>query len=55
MEPLACSRPPSQCLKAHALTYALVMALSSTPREEIDALCQVTYELLNKEQAEPGR
>ena len=39
--------------EAHALTYALVMALSSTPREEftreeIDALCQVAYELLNK-------
>jgi hypothetical protein len=39
--------------EAHALTYALVMELSSTPREEfthkeIDALCQVTYELLNK-------
>ena len=39
--------------EAHALTYALVMVLSSTPREEfthkeIDALCQVTYELLNK-------
>jgi hypothetical protein len=39
--------------EAHALTYALVMMLSSTPREEftreeIDALCQVAYELLNK-------
>ena len=39
--------------EAHALCYALVMALSSTPREEltrdeIDALCQVAYELLNK-------
>ena len=39
--------------EAHALTYALVMVLSSTPREEltseeIDALCQVAYELLNK-------
>jgi hypothetical protein len=36
-----------------ALSYALVMALTSTPREEfsreeIDALCQVAYELLNK-------
>ena len=35
------------------LGYALVMALASTPheefsREEIDALCQVAYELLNK-------
>ena len=39
--------------EAHALCYALVMALSSTPREEltgaeIDVLCQVAYELLNK-------
>ena len=39
--------------EAHALTYALVMALSSTSREEftreeIDALCQLAYELLNK-------
>ena len=39
--------------EAQALTYALVMVLSSTPREEftreeIDALCQVAYELLNK-------
>ena len=39
--------------EAHALAYALVMALSSTPREEftraeIDALCQLAYELLNK-------
>jgi hypothetical protein len=39
--------------EAHALTYALVMVLSSTPREEltseeIDALCQVAYELLSK-------
>jgi hypothetical protein len=39
--------------EAHALTYALAMVLSSTPREqftraEIDALCQVAYELLNK-------
>jgi hypothetical protein len=39
--------------EAHALCYALVMALSSTSREEltreeIDALCQVAYELLNK-------
>lgn len=39
--------------EAHALCYALAMALSSTPREEftvdeIDALCQVAYELLNK-------
>jgi len=39
--------------EAHALCYALVLVLSSTPREEftseeIDALCQVAYELLNK-------
>jgi hypothetical protein len=39
--------------ESHALSYALVMALASTPREEfsreeIDALCQVAYELLNK-------
>lgn len=39
--------------EAHALCYALVMALASTSREdlareEIDALCQVAYELLNK-------
>jgi len=39
--------------EAHALCYALVMALASTPREEftrdeIDALCQAAYELLNK-------
>ena len=36
-----------------ALTYALVMALAHTPRnelsqEEIDGLCQLAYELLNK-------
>ena len=39
--------------ESHALSYALIMALASTPheafsREEIDALCQVAYELLNK-------
>jgi hypothetical protein len=39
--------------ESHALGYALVMALASTPheqfsRDEIDALCQVAYELLNK-------
>jgi hypothetical protein len=38
---------------SHALSYALVMALASTSaealsRKEIDALCQVTYELHNK-------
>ena len=36
-----------------ALTYALVMALAHTPRkefsqQEIDGLCQLAYELLNK-------
>jgi hypothetical protein len=39
--------------EAHALSYALVMALASTPgealtRKEIDALCQVAYELQEK-------
>jgi hypothetical protein len=39
--------------EAHALCYALVMALASKPREEfsraeIDALCQVAYEVLHK-------
>ena len=39
--------------ESHALSYALVMALASTPREEfsreeIDALCQVAYELEKK-------
>ena len=39
--------------ESHALSYALVMSLASTPRErfsdkEIDALCQVTYELQEK-------
>jgi hypothetical protein len=39
--------------EAHALCYALVIALASTPREEftrdeIDALCQLSHELLNK-------
>jgi hypothetical protein len=36
-----------------ALTYVLVMALAHTPRnklsqQEIDGLCQLAYELLNK-------
>ena len=36
--------------QSRALSYALVMVLASTPRqalsgEEIDALCQVAYEL----------
>jgi hypothetical protein len=36
--------------ESQALSYALVMVLASTPREalssdEIDALCQVAYEL----------
>ena len=39
--------------EARALSYALVMALAQTPREdlsreEIDALCQLAYELQNK-------
>jgi hypothetical protein len=40
--------------ESHALSYALVMSLASTPRErfsvkeEIDALCQVAYELQEK-------
>jgi hypothetical protein len=39
--------------ESQALSYVLVMALASTPREalsrkEIDALCQVAYELQNK-------
>ena len=39
--------------ESRALSYALVMALAQTPRqelsrEEIDALCQLAYELLNK-------
>jgi Rad3-related DNA helicase len=39
--------------EAHALSYALIRVLASTPREElsredIDALCQLAYELLNK-------
>jgi hypothetical protein len=39
--------------ESRALSYAVVMALAQTPREElsreeIDGLCQLTYELLNK-------
>ena len=39
--------------EAHALSYALVMALAYNPREElsreeIDGLCQLAYELQNK-------
>lgn len=39
--------------EARALSYALNRVLASTPREElsrddIDALCQLAYELLNK-------
>jgi hypothetical protein len=39
--------------EARALSYALVMALAQTPREElsgeeIDALCQLAYELQDK-------
>jgi len=39
--------------EARALSYAVVMALANTPREEfsreeIDGLCQLAYELQNK-------
>jgi hypothetical protein len=39
--------------ETRALSYAIVMALARTPhervsREEIDGLCQLAYELLNK-------
>jgi len=39
--------------EACALSYAVVMALANTPREEfsreeIDGLCQLAYELQNK-------
>jgi hypothetical protein len=39
--------------ESHALSYAFVMALAHTPRkefsqQEIDGLCQLAYELLNK-------
>jgi hypothetical protein len=39
--------------EARALSYAVAMALAQTPREElsrdeIDALCQLAYELQNK-------
>ena len=39
--------------ESHALSYALIMALASTPgealsRKEIDAMCQVAYELQRK-------
>jgi hypothetical protein len=39
--------------EARALSYAVVMALAQTPREElsrdeIDALCQLAYELQHK-------
>src|SRR5580693_10483405 len=39
--------------ESHALSYALVITLAATPRErfshkEIDALCQVAYELQEK-------
>jgi hypothetical protein len=39
--------------ESRALSYAVVMALAQTPREElsreeIDALCQLAYELHNK-------
>ena len=39
--------------EAHALSYALVRVLASSPRDElsredVDALCQLAYEVLNK-------
>jgi hypothetical protein len=39
--------------EAHALSYALVRVLASSPRDELsredlDALCQLAYEVLNK-------
>ena len=39
--------------EARALSYALVRVMASSPREELsredlDALCQLAYELLNK-------
>jgi hypothetical protein len=39
--------------ESRALSYALVMALAHTPRaelsrDEIDGLCQLAYELVNK-------
>jgi hypothetical protein len=39
--------------QAHALSYALTRVLASSPRDELsredlDALCQLAYELLNK-------
>jgi len=39
--------------ESRALSYALVMALARTPRaelsrEEIDGLCQLAYEVMNK-------
>ena len=39
--------------EAHALSYALIRVLASSPRDELsredlDALCQLAYELLNK-------
>jgi hypothetical protein len=43
----------AQVDEAHAMSYALVRVLASSPREELsredlDALCQLAYELLNK-------
>jgi hypothetical protein len=39
--------------EAHALSYALVKVLATSPsdevsREDLDALCQLAYELFNK-------
>lgn len=49
--PLA--QPVALVDEAHALSYALVRVLASSPRDEVsredlDALCQLAYELLNK-------
>jgi hypothetical protein len=46
------SQPPLPSDESRALSYAVVMALAYTPREEfsreeIDGLCQLAYELLN--------
>jgi hypothetical protein len=53
------SNAASLVSECHLLSYALVMALASTSsealsRKEIDALCQVAYEL-HKKLTEAGR
>ena len=54
-EPTRCVLAQAVALvdEAHALSYALVRLLASSPRDELsrgdlDALCQLAYELLNK-------